>query len=24
MRLLAVTRIGLKSPDSLSHDIPSE
>jgi hypothetical protein len=24
MRLLTVTRIGLKSPDSLSHDIPSE
>jgi hypothetical protein len=22
MRLLAVTRIGLKSPDSLGHDIP--
>jgi hypothetical protein len=24
MRLLAVTRIGLKSPDSLGHDIPSQ
>jgi hypothetical protein len=24
MRFLAVARVGLKSPDSLSHDIPSE
>ena len=24
MRLLTVTRIGLKSPNSLGHDIPSE
>ena len=24
MRLLAVARVGLKSPNSLSHDIPSE
>jgi hypothetical protein len=23
MRLLAMTRVGLKSPNSLSHDIPS-
>jgi hypothetical protein len=24
MRFLAMARVGLKSPDSLGHDIPSE